>query len=119
MKLGRAGQLDAACGLPTAANRASCSRREGLTSQSGGGARLGQRLDGNAVAVDLDGKPCKLQELLGRLTVISFDSTQSKTQREADECFATWQRDHAENGIVFVHLNSNANEIGSLSSGAE
>ncbi|MFT4513749.1 MAG: hypothetical protein ACI89X_000579 [Planctomycetota bacterium] len=27
---------------------------------------LGQRLDGNVLVVGLDGKPCKLQELLGQ-----------------------------------------------------
>lgn len=76
------------------------------------GLELGQRLDGNAVVIDLNGKPCRLAELLSKVTVINFHSTQSKTQREADAHLATLQREHAKNGVGFVHLNSNATEIG-------
>ena len=73
---------------------------------------LGQRLDGSVVVVDLDGKPCKLQDLLGKVTVLNFHATQSKSQREADAHFATLQDDYQQHDVAFLHINSNATEIG-------
>ena len=76
------------------------------------GLELGQRLDGSAVVIDLDGKPCTLQDLLGKVTVLNFHATRSKSQREADAHFATLQGDYQEHDVAFLHINSNANEIG-------
>ena len=73
---------------------------------------LGERLCDNSVVIDLDGQPRKLRELLGKWTVINFHSTMATSQRASDERFAELQAEFAAAGVAFLHINSNANEVG-------
>lgn len=93
---------------PAAANLAKRGRAKAQQTSAVAELALGQHLDDNAVVVKLGGKPCELQELLGKATVINCHTTQSNGQRNADDYHPTMPHDHAKHGVIFVHINSNA-----------
>ena len=95
---------------PAAANLAQRERTKAQQTSAVAELALGQRLDDNAVVVKLGGKPCELQELLGKATVINCHTTQSNGQRNADDYHPTLPHDHAKHGVIFVHINSNGKE---------
>lgn len=72
----------------------------------------GQKLDDKAVVFDLDGKPHKLRDLLGKVTVVNFHSIKSAPQREADARLQELEKSYGKRGVSFLHINSNADEVG-------
>lgn len=73
---------------------------------------LGQRIDGELTLLDIDGKPQAAKDLMGKVTVVNFYSIQCPVQAQWDERLAQIQKDFAEQGVVFLHINSNVTEIG-------
>jgi len=74
--------------------------------------QLGQRVAGEITLLDLDGKPLKAHDQMGKLTVVNFYSIQCPIQRAWDQRLAAIQKDFAGQGVTFLHINSNATEIG-------
>lgn len=73
---------------------------------------LGARLDGNTTLSDLDGKVVKARDLLGKLVVVDFYSTQCPVHAGWDARLAQIQKDFEDKGVVFLFVDSNAPEIG-------
>jgi len=73
---------------------------------------LGQRIDGALTLLDIDGKEQKAMDLMGKVTVVNFYSIQCPVQAQWDERLAQIQKDFAEQGVVFLHIDSNVTEIG-------
>ncbi len=73
---------------------------------------LGQRIDGELSLRDIDGQEQKAKDLMGKVTVINFYSIQCPVQAQWDERLAQIQKDFAEQGVVFLHIDSNVTEIG-------
>lgn len=73
---------------------------------------LGQRIDGELELLDIDGVAQKAKDLMGKVTVVNFYSIQCPVQAQWDERLAQIQKDFAEQGVVFLHVNSNVTEIG-------
>jgi peroxiredoxin len=74
--------------------------------------QLGQRVNGATTLKDLDGKPLKAMELMGKVTVVNFYSIQCPIQRAWDKRLAEIQTEFAKEGVVFLHIDSNVTEIG-------
>lgn len=74
--------------------------------------QLGQRLNGETTLLDIDGKPQNAHELLGTVTVVNFYSIKCPIQAAWDERLAQIQKDFEGQGVVFLHIDSNATEIG-------
>ncbi len=73
---------------------------------------LGQRIDGELELLDIDGVAQKAKDLMGKVTVVNFYSIQCPVQAQWDGRLAQIQKDFAEHGVVFLHINSNVTEIG-------
>ncbi|MEY4830857.1 MAG: AhpC/TSA family, partial [Planctomycetota bacterium] len=73
---------------------------------------LGQRVNGGLTLLDIDGKEQKAMDLMGKVTVVNFYSIQCPVQAQWDERLAQIQKDFAEQGVVFLHIDSNVTEIG-------
>lgn len=73
---------------------------------------LGQRIDGELNLLDIDGVAQKAKDLMGKVTVVNFYSIQCPVQAQWDERLAQIQKDFAEQGVVFLHIDSNVTEIG-------
>lgn len=73
---------------------------------------LGQRIEGELELLDIDGVAQKAKDLMGKVTVVNFYSIQCPVQAQWDERLAQIQKDFAEQGVVFLHVNSNVTEIG-------
>lgn len=73
---------------------------------------LGQRVDGEIVLKDIDGNEVRAKDLMGKVTVVNFYSIQCPVQAQWDERLAAIQKDFAEQGVVFLHVDSNVTEIG-------
>ncbi len=73
---------------------------------------LGQRIDGELELLDIDGVAQKAKDLMGKVTVVNFYSIQCPVQAQWDERLAQIQKDFAEQGVVFLHVDSNVTEIG-------
>ncbi len=73
--------------------------------------QLGSRVNGAMVLTDIDGKPQKAGELMGKITVVNFYSIQCPVQAGWDKRLATIQKDF-EKDVVFLHIDSNKSEIG-------
>lgn len=73
---------------------------------------LGARIDGTLSLPDIDGKPQLAHELMGKVTVVNFYSIQCPIQAAWDSRLAEIQKDFAAQGVTFLHIDSNATEIG-------
>lgn len=73
---------------------------------------LGQRIDGELELLDIDGVAQRAKDLMGKVTVVNFYSIQCPVQAQWDERLAQIQKDFAEQGVVFLHIDSNVPEIG-------
>ena len=73
---------------------------------------LGARVNGETTLTDIDGKPQKAHDLMGKLTVVNFYSIQCPIQAGWDKRLAEIQKDFEGQGVVFLHIDSNAPEIG-------
>ena len=73
---------------------------------------LGQRIDGELELLDIDGVAQKAKDLMGKVTVVNFYSIQCPVQAQWDGRLAQIQKDFGEQGVVFLHVNSNVTEIG-------
>lgn len=74
--------------------------------------QLGSRVNGATLLTDIDGKPQKAAELMGKITVVNFYSIQCPIQAAWDKRLATIQKDFEKDGVVFLHIDSNKTEIG-------
>lgn len=74
--------------------------------------QLGQRVNGLVALNDLDGKPVKAGDHMGKVTVVSFYSIQCPIQAAWDNRLAQLQKDFEPQGVVFLHIDSNVTEIG-------
>ncbi len=74
--------------------------------------QLGQRLNGETTLLDIDGKPQNAHDLLGTITVVNFYSIKCPIQAAWDTRLALIQKDFEGQGVVFLHIDSNATEIG-------
>jgi thiol-disulfide isomerase/thioredoxin len=74
--------------------------------------QLGTRVDGGTVLVDIDGVPQRASELMGKLVVVNFWSTQCPIQRDWNRRLADIQKEFEAKGVVFLHVDSNVTEIG-------
>lgn len=72
---------------------------------------VGQTVDGTLALTNLDGKNVTLKDLLGKVTVLNFFAIEAESQQAANMWFAAMQREFA-GKARFVHINSNAREIG-------
>jgi hypothetical protein len=81
--------------------------------------QLGARLDGSLTLLDLDGKPVKAHDQMGKITVVNFYSIQCPIQRAWDKRLAQIQQDFAAQGVQFLHIDSNATEIGAAPPAAD
>lgn len=73
--------------------------------------QLGQRAHGDVTLTDLDGKAVKAHDFMGKVTVVSFYSRKCPIQKAWDARLAQIQKDFEGQGAVFLHINSNGNEI--------
>lgn len=80
---------------------------------------LGQRVSGDIVLRDIDGKQQRAKDLMGKVTVVNFYSIQCPIQRDWDSRLAQIQKDYADKGVVFLHIDSNTTEIGEPQEGKE
>jgi peroxiredoxin len=82
---------------------------------------LGQRANGEISLPDLDGKPVKAHEQMGKITVVNFYSITCPIQAAWDNRLATIQKDFEGKGVTFLHIDSNTSEIdaGKTRDGAE
>jgi hypothetical protein len=74
--------------------------------------QLGERLNGDITLSDIDGRSQRAHDLMGSITVVNFYSIQCPIQADWDGRLAQIQKDFAEQGVNFLHINSNATEIG-------
>jgi thiol-disulfide isomerase/thioredoxin len=74
--------------------------------------QLGTRVDGKSMLSDIDGKPVRAQEFMGKITVVNFYSIQCPIQRAWDGRLAEIQKEFEGQGVVFLHIDSNVTEIG-------
>lgn len=75
---------------------------------------LGARIDGEIALQDIDGATVRARELMGKVTVVNFYSIQCPVQAQWDARLAEIQRDYQEQGVVFLHVDSNVTEIGAV-----
>jgi len=73
--------------------------------------KVGQTIDGTLSLANIDGKKVTLKDLLGEVTVLNFFSIEAKSQHAANARFVAMQREF-DGKARFVHINSNAREIG-------
>ena len=81
--------------------------------------QLGQRMNGQTTLTDIDGVPVKAHDLMGKVTVVNFWSTQCPIQKAWDQRLAQIQKDFEGQGVVFLHIDSNVTEIGEAPQKAE
>ena len=81
--------------------------------------QLGQRVNGATTLLDLDGKPVKAQDQMGKITVVNFYSIQCPIQRAWDKRLAEIQTEFGKQGVVFLHIDSNVTEIGAAPPAAD
>src|SRR5262245_45571358 len=74
--------------------------------------QLGQRAGGDITLLDIDGKPQRAKDLMGKVTVVNFYSIQCPIQAGWDQRLAAIQKEFEAQGVVFLHIDSNVNEIG-------
>jgi len=74
--------------------------------------QLGQRASGDITLLDIDGKPQRAKDLMGKVTVVNFYSIQCPVQAGWDQRLAAIQKDFEAQGVVFLHIDSNESEIG-------
>lgn len=74
--------------------------------------QLGQRLNGEVALLDIDGKPQRAKDLMGKVTVVNFYSIQCPVQAAWDNRLAAIQKDFEGQGVTFLHIDSNVTEIG-------
>lgn len=74
--------------------------------------QLGQRVNGDVVLSDIDGKPVKAHDFMGKITVVNFYSIQCPIQKAWDGRLAQIQKDLESQGVVFLHIDSNKTEVG-------
>lgn len=73
--------------------------------------QLGQRVNGDLTLPDLDGKPVKAHDLMGKITVVNFFSTRCPVQKAWDKRLADIQKQFEAQGVAFLHIDSNTTEI--------
>jgi len=73
---------------------------------------LGERVNAEVTLHDLDGKPQRAGDLMGKITVVNFFSIRCPMQRGWNERLARIQREFAPKEVVFLHVDSNVDEIG-------
>lgn len=73
---------------------------------------LGQRPNAEVTLYDLDGKPQRAGDLMGKITVVNFFSIQCPIQRAWNDRLVQIQKDFGAKEVVFLHINSNVTEIG-------
>jgi thiol-disulfide isomerase/thioredoxin len=73
--------------------------------------QLGQRVSGDLTLADLDGKAVKANDLMGKVTVVNFFSTQCPVQKAWDKRLADIQTEYEAQGVTFLHIDSNTTEI--------
>ena len=81
--------------------------------------QLGARVDGEITLLDIDGKPQKAHDLMGKVTVVNFYSIQCPVQAAWDKRLAEIQKDFESKGVTFLHIDSNVSEIGAEPQKAE
>lgn len=74
--------------------------------------QLGERINGDITLSDIDGRTQRAHDLMGSITVVNFYSIQCPIQANWDGRLAQIQKDFAEQGVNFLHINSNVTEIG-------
>jgi len=74
--------------------------------------QLGERINGEITLTDIDGRTQRAHDLMGSITVVNFYSIQCPIQANWDGRLAQIQKDFAEQGVNFLHINSNVTEIG-------
>ena len=74
--------------------------------------QLGTRVDGKTMLSDIDGKPVRAQEFMGKITVVNFYSIQCPIQAAWDSRLAEIQKEFEAQGVIFLHIDSNVTEIG-------
>ena len=74
--------------------------------------QLGQRVNGDVTLSDIDGKPVKAHDFMGKITVVNFYSIQCPIQKAWDGRLAQIQKDLEGQGVTFLHIDSNKTEIG-------
>jgi hypothetical protein len=80
---------------------------------------LGARVNGELTLTDIDGKTQRAHDLMGKITVVNFYSTQCPIQAAWDGRLAQIQKDYEGKGVVFLHIDSNVGEIGAQPQKAE
>jgi peroxiredoxin len=73
--------------------------------------QLGQRVPGELTLLDLDGKPVKAHDLMGKITVVNFYSTKCPIQKAWDQRLSDIQKQFEVQGVTFLHIDSNTTEI--------
>jgi peroxiredoxin len=74
--------------------------------------QLGQRASGSITLLDIDGQPQRAKDLMGKVTVINFYSIKCPIQAAWDQRLAAIQKEFEAQGVVFLHIDSNEDEIG-------
>jgi len=74
--------------------------------------QLGQRAGGDITLLDIDGKPQRAKDLMGKVTVVNFYSIECPVQAGWDQRLAAIQKEFEDKGVVFLHIDSNVKEIG-------
>lgn len=80
---------------------------------------LGTRVSGEVTLNDLDGKPVKAHDFMGKLTVVNFFSIDCPIQGKWNARIAGIQKDFAAQGVEFLHIDSNTTEIDATEKGGK
>lgn len=80
---------------------------------------LGTRVNGEVTLNDLDGKPVKANEHMGKITVVNFFSIDCPIQGKWNARLANIQKEFEGQGVVFLHVDSNTTEIDAVEKGGK